>query len=278
MTALTLDRDGTTLCATDTRVGRPVVFQHGLGGSEAQVAELFPDRDGLRRLTLECRGHGGSALGPTECLSIATFVGDVLALAERLGVPRFVAGGVSMGAALALRLAVRHPTRVAALVLVRPAWMFDAAPANMAPFALVAELLRAYPPERARDRFAATQAGATLRDTAPDNYASLLGFFDRRPLDATVALLSRIAVDGTGVSAAEAAALAVPTLVIGNAQDTVHPVAMARRLADAIPGAEFREVVAKATNRAAHADAVRAAIAIFVRSDSVQARWEATAP
>ena len=40
--------------------GAPVVFQHGLGGDAAQVAEIFPaDAAGLwRRLTLECRGHG----------------------------------------------------------------------------------------------------------------------------------------------------------------------------------------------------------------------------
>ena len=273
MTSLAFERDGALLHATDTGMSRPVVFQHGLGGSEAQVAEMFPDGEGLRRLTLECRGHGGSALGPAELLSIGTFAEDVLALAERLEVARFVAGGISMGAAVALRLAVLHPARVAALILVRPAWMFDAAPSNMTPFAVVAELLRAHPPERARERFAATEPGVTLRRTAPDNYASLLGLFDR-PVSATVALLSRIAADGPGVSAADAAGLAVPALVIGNARDAVHPLATARRLAEAIPDAEFLEVVAKASDRARHADAVRAAIRTFCQSDAVRTRWE----
>ncbi len=277
MTTLTLERDGVALFGTDTGTGRPVVFQHGLGGSEAQVAELFPDDAGLRRLTLECRGHSGSAPGPAERLSMATFADDVLAFARRCDVPRFVAAGVSMGAALALRLAVRHPERVAALVLVRPAWLFDAAPGNMAPFALVAELLRAHPPGQARDRFAASETGLALARAAPDNHASLLSFFDRHPTGATVALLARIAADGPGVSATEAAALALPVLVIGNARDAVHPLTMARQLADAIPGAEFREVVAKAADRAAHAEAVRGAIRRFVHGEAVTTRWE-TAP
>ncbi len=274
MTALTLERDGAALCGTDTGGGRPALFQHGLGGSEAQVAELFPDEAGLRRLTLECRGHGGSALGPAERLSMATFADDIAAFAERCDVPRFVAGGVSMGAALALRLAVRHPERVAALVLVRPAWLFDAAPANMAPFARVAELLRAHPPEQARDRFAASETGRTLARDAPDNHASLMGFFVRRPTDATAALLSRIAADGPGVSASDAAAVTLPALVLGNAPDAVQALALARQLADAIPGALFREVVAKASDRAAHAEAVRDAIRRFVHGDAVTTRWE----
>lgn len=278
MTSLTLERDGALLHATDTGTFRPVVFQHGLGGSEAQVAEMFPDGEGLRRLTLECRGHGGSALGPVERLSIRTFAEDVLALAERLEVTRFVAGGISMGAALALRLAVLHPARVAALILVRPAWMFDSAPPSMAPFAVVAALLRAQPPQQARERFAATEPGVTLRRTAPDNYASLLGFFDRRPVSATVELLSRIAADGPGVSAADTAGLAMPVLVIGNADDAVHPLATARVLAHTIPGAEFREVVAKSSDRARHADAVRALINAFCHSDAVKTRLETTAP
>ncbi|RUV26747.1 alpha/beta hydrolase, partial [Mesorhizobium sp. M1A.F.Ca.IN.022.04.1.1] len=50
----TLLRDGATLHMTDTGEGLAVVFQHGLGGGEAQVAQTFPA--GFRRITLECRG------------------------------------------------------------------------------------------------------------------------------------------------------------------------------------------------------------------------------
>lgn len=263
MTLLTLERDGLALRATDDGAGRPVVFQHGLGGSEAQVAEVFPEGAGLRRLTLACRGHDGSALGPERLLSIASFADDVLALANRCGIVRFVAGGISMGAAIALRLAVRHPDRVTALVLVRPAWAFEAAPPNMAPFVEVADLLREHPPEQARARFADGATARELERTAPDNFASLLGFFDRRPVADTVALLARLAVDGPGVSAAEAARIAAPTLVIGNGHDAVHPLATARLLAEAIPGGAFREVAAKAIDRGRHAAEVRAAIAGF---------------
>ena len=47
------------------------------GGDAAQPAEVFPES--RRRITLECRGHGASALGPTNRLSIATFADDIYA-------------------------------------------------------------------------------------------------------------------------------------------------------------------------------------------------------
>lgn len=257
----TLERPGATLRFVDAGNGRPVVFQHGLGGGEAQVAEVFPNEAG-RRLTLQCRGHGDSAAGPPGLLSIATFADDVLAMADALRIGRFVAGGVSMGAAIAMRLAALHPERVEALVLVRPAWLFAAAPPNMAVYADVAEHLARFPPGEARERFAATTTAQRLAIEAPDNLASLLGFFDRPHPEAIASLLSGIAVDGPGVAAVD---IRAPALVVGNAADCVHPLAMARQLAAALPDGRFVQVTAKALDRAAHAAEVGAAIAAFLR-------------
>ena len=121
--------DGLDLAFVDRGAGPPMVFQHGLGGNEAQVAEVFPDADKRwRRLTLDCRGHGGSPPDPQQRYSIRQFAADVLRLADTRQVERFVVGGISMGAAIALHLAVHHPERVTGLVLARPAWLFDAAP------------------------------------------------------------------------------------------------------------------------------------------------------
>ena len=256
-----LDRAGATLRFVDAGSGRPVVFQHGLGGGEAQVAELFPTEAG-RRLTLQCRGHGDSAAGPSDLLSIAAFADDVLAMADALHIGRFVAGGVSMGAAVAMRLAALHPERVEALVLVRPAWLFALAPPNMAVYAEVAAHLAGFPPDEARERFAATATARRLATEAPDNLASLLGFFDRPHPEVTASLLSHIAVDGPGAAAAD---VRVPALVVGNEADCVHPLAMARQLAAALPDGRFVQVTAKALDRSAHAAEVRAAIAAFLR-------------
>ncbi|MCA0029982.1 alpha/beta fold hydrolase [Mesorhizobium sp. B263B2A] len=258
-------RDDAALRVFDTgQGGLPAIFQHGLGGDANQVAQNFPDQPSYRRLTVECRAQGGSGAGSKRPFSIAMFAGDVLAAADAAGLDRFVAGGISMGAAIALQLASRHPDRVVGLVLVRPAWAFDAAPRNMRPYVEVAELINRLPLTEARDAFATSATAARFRSEAPDNLASLLGFFERENATVFAEVMQAIAADGPGVSRAAASALAVPTLVIGCGLDLVHSLATARELAEIIPNAIFAEVTPKATDKDRHFAEIRAAIGGFL--------------
>jgi pimeloyl-ACP methyl ester carboxylesterase len=266
MAHLTLRRDDVKLRVFVRGEGPAVVFQHGLGGDEAQVAQTFPASLSCRRLTLECRGHGGSDLGNDRPFSFAMFADDVIAAADQAGVERFVAGGISMGAGLALRLAARHPDRVRGLILVRPAWTFDKAPPNMRPITDVAQLICSHPLAEARSFFERSQTAARLKIEAPDNLNSLLGYFDRPDITRFAEVLEAIASDGPGVSEPEAAALAIPTLVIGNEMDAIHPLSVAHAVADAIPGATFRQVTPKAGDKDRHFAEVQAAIAAFLSS------------
>jgi pimeloyl-ACP methyl ester carboxylesterase len=257
--------NGVTLSVVDDGEGAPVIFQHGLGAEAAQVAEVFPAEPPTRRITLECRGHGGSDMGSPAELTIATFAADLAGLADRLGVRRGVVGGISMGAAVSLRLAVRRPDLVGALILARPAWLFDDAPETLKPYALVGDLLKQADREAARDAFRRTETAKRLAAEAPDNLVALLGFFDRPAAGATSALLMSIAADGPGVSEAEVRAIAVPTLVIGNGEDLVHPLAYARRLAATIPNARLVEITSKTVSRARYVREFRSALSEFLR-------------
>ncbi|TPI34937.1 alpha/beta hydrolase [Mesorhizobium sp. B3-2-1] len=257
-------RDDAALRVFDTGQGLPIVFQHGLGGDAAQVAQNFPDGPSRRRLTVECRAQGGASAGSSRPFSIAMFADDVLAAADAAGMERFVAGGISMGAAIALHLAARHPDRVSGLVMVRPAWAFDAAPGNMQPYVEVAELIDRLPLDEARAAFASSATATRFRREAPDNLASLLGFFERDNATVFAEVMQAIANDGPGVTRAEAAGLARPTLVIGSGIDLVHPLATARELANTIPGAAFAEVTPKATDKNSHFAEIRAAIGGFL--------------
>ena len=85
------------------RAGR----RRGAGRAEPSPARLAAHHAGMPRPR---RLRRSASVRP---FSFAMFADDVLAAADQAGLDRFVAGGISMGAAIALRLACRHPDRVA---------------------------------------------------------------------------------------------------------------------------------------------------------------------
>jgi pimeloyl-ACP methyl ester carboxylesterase len=259
--------DGVTLSLDGAGLGLPMLFQHGLCGDAKQTASVFPLATDYARYTLECRGHGQSDAGDTAQFSLAQFTKDVADVIAAENFQRPVVGGISMGAAIALKLAVERPDSVRALVLVRPAWLLDATPPNLEPNAVVGRLLAQHAPEVASQEFDASVLAKKLAAEAPDNLVSLRGFFTRKPAAVTAALLTRISADGMGLSAQQLNAIAMPSLVIGNADDHTHPLSLARDLASLLPNAQFVEVTSKAKNAAAYTYEVQRAIADFLSKD-----------
>jgi pimeloyl-ACP methyl ester carboxylesterase len=242
--------------------GPALVFQHGLCGDARQVAEAMAGAAPQRWTCVECPGHGASEMDPAP--SISSFADHVAALAETLGGP-VVLGGISMGAAIATRLAVKRPDLVRALVLVRPAWVTDAAPPNMAPNAEVGALLARLSAEDARRTFADSATTHRLEREAPDNLASLMGFFGRAPQEETARLLTAISADGPGISPPDLAALTLPTLVCATTEDAIHPAVHAEDLARLIPQARLLHLPPKGRDKPAHLAALAFALRQFLK-------------
>ncbi len=262
----TFDHQGLTLSYRDEGEGPALIFQHGLGASADQPFDVMGSYDGFRRIALECRGHGASDLGDPSELSIATFADDLLALMDHLSIASAHVGGISMGAAITTRFAVLNPLRSRSLCVARPAWFDRAAPDNMAIFAVAAAFLDAHGVEEGRERFQASEPYAALKAASPDNATSLLGQFDRSDPFSTVALLSRLAVDGPGISFADYQALRLPVQVIGHELDAIHPLSMARAIAEATPGSELVEITPKSTSKERYASEFSSAVQRFLHS------------
>lgn len=257
-----LIRDGVRLAVySGGKSGAPLVFQHGLCGDANQIAEAMQGLGDQQWQGLECRGHGASDMGD---VSIAVFADDVAALIETMD-PPVVLCGISMGAAIATRLAVTRPDLVRALVLVRPAWVTMSAPENMAPNAEVGALLARLPAPEARALFSCSPTAQRLATDAPDNLKSLMGFFDRIPQQATARLLSIISADGPGISTADLISLRQPALVCGTAEDAIHPTAHAQALAALIPNARHVDLPPKFRDKAAHLAALSVAMSQFLK-------------
>ncbi|MCW2712957.1 MAG: alpha/beta hydrolase [Frankiales bacterium] len=212
--------------------GGPVtVFAHGLGGTAAETRPLALRAPGTRVL-LSFRGHGGSdAL--EDGWDYDLLAEDLLAVADHVGATGCV--GLSLGCGALLRVLRDDPDRFERLVLVMPAAV-DSARADGATLRLkdlgsaidrgdvdaVTALLMAEVPVALRDRRAiplllARQARALVSRPAP------VPRRPDRPLEDR-ALLRRVLS---------------PTLVIGQDADLLHPLSLAREVADLMPGARL---------------------------------------
>src|SRR5687767_5403471 len=108
---------------TGDRSGVPFIFQHGLGGDRSQISQLFSVPSGIRLISFDARGHGQTRpLGDPNKLDLKTLAGDMVALLDSLGIDEAVMGGISMGGAMALHVALNLPRRVLGLVISQSAW------------------------------------------------------------------------------------------------------------------------------------------------------------
>jgi pimeloyl-ACP methyl ester carboxylesterase len=111
--------DGGTLHYEDAGGGEALVVLHGAAASSLSVEPLlaaFQDR--YRVVAPDLRGMGRST--PVDEIAPGAWVDDLVALLDALGIEAAHVLGVSLGARVALRLALDAPVRIRSLVLDAP--------------------------------------------------------------------------------------------------------------------------------------------------------------
>ena len=244
----------------------PFVFQHGMGGDANQPLGYVGETPPTSVIALNGRGHGPSADIDTSMASFDVFADDVIALADHLGLDRFAVGGISLGAGTALNLTVRHPDRVSALVLCRPAWLDRPQPDfNRAAYAEIADLLDRHPAGEGARRYLETDTYQTVRRTSPAAAASLLGQITRPRAAENSVILRAFPGDRPTTSTELWRTVGVPTLVIGHHDDPFHPYEIAQAYADTIPGAALCTVPSKDADPNQFVADIRIALHDFLR-------------
>jgi pimeloyl-ACP methyl ester carboxylesterase len=223
-----------------------VVLLHGLTASRRYVVmgSTVLQRAGHRVISYDARGHGRSApAARADEYGYERLADDLETVLDERGVQRALLAGASMGAHTALRFALSHPARVAALAIITPA--FDPTPN---PFARAAEL----------ERWDALARG--LREGGVDGFVAAYDL-DAAPaaLRATLetVLRQRLAAHEHPLAVADALeavprsrpfddiaqlqAVDVPTIVVASRDeaDPGHPLAVGERYAQAIPEAQL---------------------------------------
>jgi 3-oxoadipate enol-lactonase len=114
--------------------GPPIVLCHGLTATRRYVVHgsRVLERAGHAVTAYDARGHGESDPAPEgQGYGYPELVGDLeIVVAATVGAGRFVLGGHSMGAHTAVAYALRHPERLAGVVIVGPTYLGEPASAE----------------------------------------------------------------------------------------------------------------------------------------------------
>lgn len=241
MTAFEVMTGGVTLRGDDDGDGAPILLLHGLSATRRYVlhGSTALIRDGYRLISYDSRGHGESDPAPSPAdYDYATLVADAVRVMDDRDLDRAAVVGMSMGSAVGAALALAHPDRVRALVAITPAHLGH--------------------PSRDPDRWQRLAAG--LETGGADGFVDAYGDpavdptslelirtvmrqrMSRHRHPEAVAACLRHTTAGAAFEGEDALrGITCPTLVVGSRDrlDPEHPLRIAERWAELIPGAEL---------------------------------------
>ncbi|NBH11996.1 alpha/beta fold hydrolase [Amycolatopsis sp. SID8362] len=216
------------------RDGQPVLLVHGHPFDRSMwrpQAEYLAER-GYRVVTPDLRGYGGSSTGDTKT-GLDVFANDLVELADRLGLGRFVLGGLSMGGQIVMQLVTDHPQRVEALLLADTFAGLDTPAAKQARYD-TADRITEEGMERYADELLPKMISKQTRATRPDVEAHVRRMMRDAPKEGAAAALRGRAERPDYVPALKD--IDVPTLVVVGSEDEFTPVADAELIHREIRG------------------------------------------
>jgi 3-oxoadipate enol-lactonase len=205
--------------------GTLVLFLHGIRGHRGhwtrQLAAFA--KAGYRAAAWDARGYGDSQDYEAP-LQFDHFTGDVLRVAEHLKAAKFHLVGLSMGGRIARNVALRSPQRLLTLTLVSSTPGFDAMSTDE-----VARFLteRKTSAPHLMGKLLGSRAQAGSFEELLEGLGKLRERSYMKTLEASVAQDRGAPVEQ----------IRTPTLVVAGNEDRVYPPALARQLAERIPGA-----------------------------------------
>lgn len=116
--------------------GPPLLWSHGMFfpidvDDESTLGRILCDAPHFTVIRWDARGNGRTPPGATVTEHVwSELAVEVIALADALGIDRFAAGGISMGAAVTLHAALKAPDRVAAMLLLAMPTAWETRPAE----------------------------------------------------------------------------------------------------------------------------------------------------
>jgi len=234
--AVTTIEDQTLWFAAEGDGGTPLLLIQGLGYTADMWFRILPALSEPRRtIRFDNRGVGRSSV-PEEPWTVENMADDAIAVLDAAGIEKAHVFGVSMGGLIAQEVVLRHPQRVAGLVLGcthpggRDALRMDAAAATM---------LMDRSPRSARETAESSVPFSYAESTSADDIEADLTARLRYPLRAKAYWGQLDATRQHDGTLARLPSVTAPTLVIHGTADRMVQPGNAELLAKAIPGARL---------------------------------------
>lgn len=239
-----------------------VLLLHGLGSDRssplALFSPLFPADTEI--LAPDIRSHGASAeIGGSGDFALDALADEVTEFLIRSGAAHkpLTVLGISMGAAIALRLAVRGILPIDRVAFVRPSFTTRAMPEHLTVFPVIGQLLHDHGASRGERIFRGSGLFQSAASASPAAAEALAQQF-RAPLAVERAVrLVEVPRNAAYADAAELAGITARTIVVAADRDPVHPVAVGEAWATALPAAELVRVPARDEGLARQHDETR---------------------
>ena len=241
--------------------GMPLFFQHGLGGNLFQSQELLASIPDIRLFTMDCPGHGSTPLIKNQPPTFQNYANHLLALMNHEKVEKAVVGGISMGSGIALNLALRHPERFSGLIILRPAWLDNALPENLQ---ILLSVCKYANQDDGIAKFKRDPLYRKIRKQSEGAAESILSQFINHKGAHVEIILKSMIEDRPISSLAALQTCKVPTLILANHEDPLHPYQMAATLHKRLPNAEFQTVAPRYEDHEKHQVEVRNAVSRFL--------------
>lgn len=226
-----------------------------------QSQDLLKGLEDIELITMDAPGHGSSPL-PDDVLPTFNYYGDqIMLLMEHLKVKKAILGGISMGAGIALNIALRAPEMVKALILIRPAWLDQEKPKNLEILLKAAKYIGQI---GGAEIFSRSREVRQLRSVLPVAAQSVMGVFDKTQSPKLPVVLENMVLDKPFDKVSALAKIKVPSLLIGNENDPLHPLNLTQVIHDHIPKNQMFVVPSRYLNNTEHQKSVTQHISKFI--------------
>ena len=229
--------------------GIPFVFQHGLGANISQAEQLLGQIKGIKWVFMDMPGHGNSILTNDATPSFDFYTDTVVSSLDKLGINAAHFGGISMGAGIALNMALRYPEKVQGLFLVRPAWINEPSPDNLKILLKAANLIGR---SDGIEEFKKELAFLAISSNLPKAAEALLSVFDSKQQKSLPTVLKAMVNDQPYSKLEELKNINLPCMILGNDDDPLHPQEIADITHRNIAGSAIHKIPSRYLDSARH--------------------------